>query len=177
MLNKRGGEKLLSIWWFFVIAIVGLGITAGVLIYHSSDVDVREIEADVLYEKIVNCIVEQGFLIDDILKEDFNVSDFFEECELNEEIFEDGSYFYFNIQIFNESYDLIKEIKGGDFSFEKDCRIQEEGEEKKIKARYYPRCIGKKDMVLYYEGSEIKEATLEILTASNQAGRKVSIIK
>ena len=177
MLNKKGGEKLLSIWWFFVIVIVGGGITAGVLIYHSTDVDIREIEAEILYEKILNCITEQGFLIEEVLKEDFNISDFFEECELNEEIFEEENVFYFNIQIFDESKNLTKEIKGGDFSFEKDCGIQEEDEEgKKIKAKHYPRCVREKETILYYEGNKIKKATFEILTASNQAGKKISLV-
>lgn len=178
MLNKKGGEKLLSVWWFFVLAIVGVGVSAGVLIYHSADVDIREIEAEILYEKILNCITEQGFLIEEALKEDFNVSDFFEECELNEEIFEEESIFYFNIQILDESENLIKEIRGGDFSFEKDCKIQEEDEEgKKIEAKYYPRCVREKETILYYEDNEIKEATLEILTASNQVGRKISLME
>lgn len=175
MLNKKGGEKLLSIWWFFVLAIVGVGISAGVLIYHSTDVDIREIEAENLYEKISNCVTEQGFLIDDILKEDFNI---FEECKLKEEIFWEGSVFYFNIQIFNESGNRIKQIREGDFSFERDCEIQEEDEEgKKIKAEYYPRCIRKKEMILYYKDSEIKEAIFEILTASNQVGGKISAVE
>ena len=174
MLNKKGGEKLLSIWWFFVLAIVGVGVSAGVLIYHSADVDIREIEAEVLYEKIFNCVVEQGFLISGLLEEDFDI---FKDCKLNEEIFEYGSYFYFNIQIFNESNNLIKEIKGGDFSFEKDCRIQEESEERdKIEARYYPRCVRKKEVVLYYQDGGIKDVSLEILTASNQNGRKISAV-
>ncbi len=177
MLNKKKGGKLISVFWLFVLAIVGVGIAAGVSIYHSAEVDIREIEAGNLYEKISNCIIEQGFLIDDVLKEDFNVSDFFEECKLNEEIFGEGSVFYFNVQILDKSENLIKEIRGGDFSFEGDCEIQEEDEEGgKVTAKYYPKCIRKKETILYYENNEIKEAKLEILTASNQVGKKIFAI-
>lgn len=180
MLNKKG-EKLLSIWWFFVIAVVGAGITAGVLIYYSASVDMRGAEAELLSEKIFDCVVEEGFLIEGLLEESFDV---FEECKLKEEVFEDGSFFYFHIRIFDEAGDLIKvfdesgdlvreEIKEGDVSFEDDCEIQEEDEEgKKVRAKYYPKCVRKKKIIWYYSNG-IKEGELEILTASNQVGGKI----
>jgi len=146
--NCKGGEKLLSIWWFFVLAIVGVGVSASVLIYHSAEADVREIETNILYERIINCVAEQGFLIEGLIGEDFDI---FNKCQLN------------------------KEIKEGDFSFEKDCEIQE-GEEG-VSAKYYPKCIRKKEIILYYVDNKIEEVELEILTASNQVGRKVSVIK
>ncbi len=170
MKNRKGGEKLLSIWWFFVLAIVGVGISASVFIYHSADVDVREIETNILYGKIVNCVIKQGFLIEELIEEDFDI---FRECQLNKESFGEGSYFYFNLKVFDNSSNLIKEIEEGDFSFEKDCEIQE-GEEGVI-AKYYPKCIRKKEIVLYYKNNKIEEVELEILTASNQVGRKVSV--
>ncbi len=174
MLNIKKRGKLLSIWWFFVIAFVVVGLTAGVLIYHSADIDIREIEAENLYKKISNCITEQGFLIEEVLKEDFDI---FEVCKLNEEIFGEGSVFYFSIQIFDESENLIKEIKGGDFSFERDCEVQEEDEEgEKVKAKYYPKCIREKETIWYYENNKIREASFEILTASNQLVKKISAI-
>jgi hypothetical protein len=170
--NFKGGEKLLSIFWFSVLAIVGIGITAAVLIYHSADVDVREMEINILYEKIINCVIEHGFLIEGLIEEDFDI---FNECQLNKETFGEGSYFYFNLKVFDSSSNLIKEIEEGDFSFEKDCEVQEG--EGGVSARYYPKCIRKKEIVLYYKNNKIEEAEIEILTASNQVGRKVSVIK
>ena len=64
--NKKGGEKLLSIWWVFIISFVALIIAIGVDMFYGSEVDVREIEADILYEKVIECVVEQGFLVEDI---------------------------------------------------------------------------------------------------------------
>ena len=170
MLNKKG-EKLLSIWWFFVIAVAATGITVGVLVYYSASIDMREAEAELLSEKIFDCVIEDGFLVGDILEEDFDV---FENCILKEEVFGEGSSFYFHIKIFDESGDLIREaIKGGVSSFEKDCGIQEEDEEgKKVKAKYYPKCVSKEEEIWYYKNG-IKKGELEILAASNQLGRKV----
>ncbi len=164
MKNKRGGEKLISIWWLIMLAIVGVGITAGVLIHSSANIDVRELEAGILSEKISDCIFENGFLIDEFLEEGF---DFFEKCRLSEEIFGEGSFYYFNVKVYDESDELINEIRGGDASFEKDCEIQEE-----VEARNYPKCFKKEENIFYYEGNEIEEGRIEILTASNQLGGK-----
>ena len=43
-MNKKGGEKLLSIWWFFVLMLIGGGIFIGVLIYYSVDININEIK-------------------------------------------------------------------------------------------------------------------------------------
>lgn len=174
MKNKKGEDEIISVWWFFMLVIVGGGISVGVLIYHSADIDVREVEAENLYQSILNCITEQGFLIEEALREDFNI---FESCKLNAEIFGEESFFYFRISFFDESGSKFREDISGGRNFEKDCGVQEEDEEgKKIKARYYPKCIIEKQTILYYEGNEIKEVTLEILTASNQAGKKISAL-
>ncbi len=171
-LNKKGGEKLLSIWWIFALAVIGAGVVLSVLAYHSVGIDIREVEANIIYEKIVSCVIKQGFLIDELTEKDFDV---FEKCQLNKEIFGEGSDFYFNIQIFNETDYLMKEVEGGDFSFEKDCEIQE-GEEG-VTAKYYPKCVREREVALYYKDNKIEEVTLEILAASNQAGRKVSVVR
>ena len=70
MLKDKKGEKLLSIWWFFVIAVVATGITVGVLIYYSASIDMREAEAELLSEKIFDCVVEEGFVVEEIFEED-----------------------------------------------------------------------------------------------------------
>ncbi len=165
MKNKKG-QKLISIWWLIMLAIVGVGITAGVLIYSSANVDVREVEAEILNEKISDCIFENGFLIEEFLEEGF---DFFEKCKLNEDVFGEGSAFYFSVKVYNELGELIKEAREGDASFERDCEIQ-----KVVRAKNYPKCVKKDEGISYYQGSEIEEGRIEILAASNQIGGKIS---
>ncbi len=153
-MNKRGGEKIMSVWWFFVLVIVGVGITSGVLLFYSADVNVKQTEADILYDKIAECIFENGFLIDEFLKNDFDI---FETCDLNKGII-DGGDFYFKI-----STDIRKDIVKGDKSFEV---LQDS------KGPHLPRFGGKTENIFYYQNNEIKEAEIEILTASNQIGKK-----
>ncbi|MAG79007.1 hypothetical protein CMI40_01380 [Candidatus Pacearchaeota archaeon] len=170
--DKRGGEKLFSIWWFFVLAIVGGAISIGVLMYYSADIDVREIEADILNKKIVDCIVDKGFLIEEIYKDNFDI---YEKCKLNKDLIE-GNNFYFKIQIFNELKEIISTINqpilGGNPSFERDCKFTE-----KVKAEHYLKCIAKKENILYYKNNKLKKGVIEIITASNQKGKEISITK
>ncbi len=168
--NKKAGEKLFSIWWFFVLAVVGVGIVAGVYIFYSADVDVREAEAGILYEKIADCIIEQGFLTDKFLydKENFDI---YKGCDLNKKIIE-GDY-YIKIQAFDESNNEFISIIKGNPSFSKDCDIILSND--KLKAEKYPKCIRKAEGVLYYDNNEIKKAKIEILTASNQQGETSAV--
>lgn len=167
--NKRGAEKILSIWWFFVLAIVGLGIVAGVFIFYSADVDVREIESTSLYDNIVDCIAEQGFLSDGLLKEDFDI---FKECRLNKNILNNG-YFYIKIKFLDNAKSSIREdIVIGNNAFKKDCEISLS---KDVKAEKFPKCVNGSEDFLYYKDNQIKTATLNILTVSNQKGIEVSI--
>ena len=91
MWNKKGGEKLLSVWWIFVLVVIGGAIIIGVLIYYNADINIKEFEADVLAERIVRCLVNNGYLSQDFLEKEFNI---FEECSLKKEIFENPSNFY-----------------------------------------------------------------------------------
>lgn len=161
-MNKLG-EKLLSVWWFFVLGVIGGGIVIGVLIYSSADVSVKEVEADILYERIIDCIVDNGYLNEIVLKNDFDI---FETCNLNKSVFGRGSNFYFNISGNMEEENIINISEGA--SFENECQISIDEE---TKAKHFPQCSKHKINVLH-EGKNIE---LIILTASNQNGRKITI--
>lgn len=167
--NKKGGEKLLSIWWFLILIIVGAGIALSVTMFYSTDVDVRKIESEILYEKVFGCIVKQNFLISELFEKETEF-DIFDECELNKIVFKEEENFYFRIRFLDDKGDKLREdIKAGQFSFEKDCDLKEN-----TKAENYPECTEKAEMVFYYD-NEIKKVNLSILTASNQEGNRISI--
>ncbi len=105
--NKNGEEKFLSIWWFFVLAIVGVGIAAGVYIFYSSDIDIRTAEAETLSTRISDCIVKQGVITSDVLKSDFDI---YEKCDLNKNLFKET--FYFNVTIFGGGQEIISSDTG-----------------------------------------------------------------
>ena len=59
---KKAGERVLSIYLFVVYIIVSVGIVSGVLIFYGQPLDVRELEAGILTDKVIDCLVEQGKL-------------------------------------------------------------------------------------------------------------------
>jgi len=62
-MNKKGeGEKVLAVWWILVIVIITIGIVSGVLSVFGRPIDIREAEADILRDKVVDCLVEDGKL-------------------------------------------------------------------------------------------------------------------
>lgn len=168
--NKKGGEKIFSIWWMLVLMIFGIGIVSGVLIFYSADTDVRGLEAKILYERIADCLIDNGYLKDNLLNSDF---DFYKECRLSKEILNSNN-FYFKIRIFNENKELLKNISGESTNYEKDCEIVLRDE--KLEAKKFPRCIKETENVLYYssEGgkNQVKRAIIEVLTSSNQEGER-----
>ena len=167
--NKIGGEKLLSIWWLFIITMVGIGIVFGVSMFYSAEVDVRKVEAEILMDRILDCLFEQGVLISNLLESDFDI---FQECKLNKKVIE--SNFYIKISVLDESQNVIKEISEGVSSFEVECKLLEEG---KTEGKSFPECVSKERGIIYEQENEIKKARLEILTASNQVGEKISYLK
>ena len=153
--GKKGGEKLLSIWWFLVLGIVGAGIVVGVLIFYSADVNVKQTEAEFLYNNIVECLTEEGFLIEGI-----NENNIYEKCKLSRQIIEEEG-FYFKID-FSETN--MQDIVKGDQSLEELCGL---------KGKHMPKCADKKESFFYYDKNEIKKIEVRVFTASNQEGKKI----
>jgi len=161
-INKAAAEKLLSIWWFFVIALIGVGIVAGVLIFYSADIDARAIEADILSNRILFCIANHGFLNEQIIS-----SYIYNSCGLKKSFFENNGFLYFRIEVKdgnNVLFDFSSDLK----NFENDCKISKGMEE----AKYYPRCAEKVEKVNYFDGSigAIKQVEIRVLAGSNQFG-------
>ncbi|MBS3091339.1 hypothetical protein J4217_02735 [Candidatus Pacearchaeota archaeon] len=166
-MNKRGGEKLLAIWWFFVLIVIGVGIVAGVLIFYNANVDARTLEAQVLSERIFSCIVKDNFFDKEVMN---NFDAIYKKCGLNDKLFTGDGVFYFKISLYdgdNLFYEKSSDLK----SFETDCAIASEMK----KADYFPRCVKSSENVLFYDNNELKSLRLEVLAGSNQFGRRVSL--
>lgn len=174
--DKRGeDERVFSLWWFFILTIIGVGIVVSVLLFYSADEDVRGLESELLYQRTFDCIIDNGFLIQGISNKNF---DLIKTCNLNEKIINVDKLYYINIGIFDKNGNLLREdgknIEEGNKEFLMQCQIQEPNENGKIvEAKHYAKCF-KKTIYINYNGGKIKKAKLEILTASNNLGRKIS---
>lgn len=74
--NKKA-EKYLSVYWFAVLCIVAVGIAMIVAIFYGKPLDVRQIESQIIVNKIADCI---SFSDTEVLREDINNENFFEKC-------------------------------------------------------------------------------------------------
>jgi hypothetical protein len=70
--NKKADERLLSVYLFIIYAIVSIGFVSGVLLFHGAGLDIRVAEAGVLSDKIIDCLVKGGVLINPVLNESLN---------------------------------------------------------------------------------------------------------
>ncbi len=163
MKNKRGA-KLVSIWWFFILGVVGLVIVGSVLVFYSKEINVNGAESEAMYNNLADCMTSMGYLNEKVLVSEFDV---FSECRLSKEAFVSGNFF-FNISI-NDGEKVIKEISEGTHGFEKDCDVASG-----VQVKNFPTCTEKEEKIFYYEEKEIKTVILSILTASNQKGRRLN---
>lgn len=103
-------------------------------------------------DKEGNPITEQDYYVDEVIERYNEIKELAADYLENKEGSTTGK--------------LIKEIKTGVVSFEKECAILK----KKVKNKNFPACKEKLERVLYYENGKLKEAFMEILTASNEKG-------
>jgi len=163
--NKKAGiEKYFSLTDFLMYLMVILGILIFISFFAASGVDLREKEAHLLNDKIHDCLVEQGYLNEDFMKDSFNI---YKSCSLNKRNFDEDK-FYFRVY-FSDGLNKSKIIESS-IPHLTECRIQQEdsGEkESSSKAEKWLKCFESKDIVFYYDNGEIKRGNLEILTGSN----------
>lgn len=157
-MNKIGEERIFSIWWFVAIVAISAVIVLSVSGFYSKDIDSKKLEAKILYERIVECITDNGFLRSDFSK-DF---DLYKECNLKKEILSEEGLFYFSIKlgdslIFNE----------GDNSLSKDCDVSTSN----IKTKYFPGCINRKEDILILKEGKINSEILQVVVVSNQESK------
>lgn len=167
LLRNKKAEKLLSIWWFLVIIVVFGAIVAGVYLFFSTDIDIREAESAILSDRISNCLASNGYLEEEFLEEDF---DLFEYCGLDENVL-DSSKFFVKVEIFNETGNEIKKFESGAKALEADCKIWLDPE---IEAKEYPRCVEKEFGIIYLSEKNKETGKIKIMAVSNQKGRRTN---
>ena len=150
--------KLLSVWWIFVLGVIAGGLVIGVSIYYSSDININLVHADILKNRISNCLIQDGKIVYNLEKYDF-----FKECKISKKVLDNGEFFI-KILIYDDK--IIYEKNYGNSAHEKDCKIIE-----KISSKSALRCISKKE-IAGYNG---KDVVVELIYGINQEGEKISV--
>ena len=98
--NKRGAEKIISVYWFAILFIVAGTIAYSVSIFYGNPYDVREIESNIMINKIADsdCLSKNGKLKEEVLSEDFK-ENFLEKCHLN--FGNEKEEYYLEVEFYN----------------------------------------------------------------------------
>jgi hypothetical protein len=153
-MNKKGEERIFTLWWFVAILAVSAVIVLSVLGFYSKDIDTKKVEAEILYERLAECVVANGYVASDFRK-DFDV---YKKCSLSEEVFSEGGILFFSISI-----DGLKILEEGDKSLESDCSVK-----KNVEAMRFPGCVNRSEDVLIIKDKKVAQAVLNIVAISNQ---------
>jgi len=138
-MNKRGTDKILSVYWFFILVLVAGGVFAMVYIFYSAPYDVREIESYLLANKIADCISRGGRINPDFFnkgvfnsgleenlldkcKITFNVEEGYGETETHQYFFEIEFYRLNALSVPNFS------LSEGNINWKTDCFIKKKNE-------------------------------------------------
>ncbi len=139
-MNSRGTDKIISIYWFAILFLVAAACVYLVYSFYGKPYDIREIEANFLINKIVDCISDNG-----ILKlETLDSSSFLENCHLTFEVEDfsgwNGDQIY--AEIFLCEFDIsqgqgpcISKLNLGNQNIKSDCNLNSGGN--------YPFCLNR----------------------------------
>ncbi len=179
--NKIGGDKVISVYWFAIIVIVAGGVIAMVYTFYSSPYDVRELEGEVLANKVADCVSFQGKLNEELfdIEGNFNLKfseDFFEVCGLNFETenengWEESEQFFVEGVFYDLDENEIFGFSKGNLNLKADCFIPDK---KRKDYEKLSKCVEKR---IYSVGiSEGEEQYLiKILVGVDKAEKNVKI--
>jgi hypothetical protein len=107
-MNKKGA-KYLSVYWFAILILVAGGIVAMVFVFYGKPYDVRNVEAEIMVNKVADCLLVNGKLDSEI-----NNLNILEKCNFN---LRDQNEFYFEVESLG--------IKQGYFNLKENCNSVE----------------------------------------------------
>ncbi len=164
MRNKRGVEQVIAVYWFAILIIVAVGISAMVFTFYKHPYDVREVEANILMNKIADCISQHGVINEQIInkmgdfQQDFDMEKL---CNIN---FNSPDYdkegheqYYVLINFYDMSNNLKFQKSGGNDNLKTNCIGQEETKDETT----LPKCLTGN---LFAIDLKNKQYSIEILT-------------
>lgn len=134
-MNKKGTDKILSIYWFAILFIVAGGIFAMVYSFYHHPYDVREIEANLMVNHVADCLSSGGMLKSEIILDSVFEDNFMEICALNFEVEEgelqDEIQYYLEVN-FYESENNFFSLSKGNLNLVSSCGLQEDNGEERL---------------------------------------------
>jgi len=103
--NKKGAEKLISIYWFAILILVAGTIVYMVSVFYGNPYDVREIEVNIMANKVADCLSENGKLNENLFNEQGFNEEFgiLGECHFNFNTNNNEGQYYIEIEFYDFS--------------------------------------------------------------------------
>jgi hypothetical protein len=146
MSQEIGGaesEAFIIFWRLLLMTAVVVFILFTVGVTFSAKQDIRDAEAAMVSDKIMNCISEKG-----IIKSDFNLDNCIKE----------GGY-YINASLISFDSGFSREVIKGNSLVEVNCKLIENGAEMK----QYPSCLKQVYYVLIDNAGKTEKGKLELM--------------
>ena len=126
-MNRKGAEKILSIYWFLILTVVAGGIFAMVYAFYNHPYDVRELEADIMISKMADCISEGGKIKENRLNDENFKNTFLNECGFN---FDGGETMQYYLEVdfytLNNKDESLFSLAEGNENWIADCELEKE---------------------------------------------------
>lgn len=157
--NKKAAEKILSIYWFIILIITVVGIYGMVMLYYGHPYDIRQLEADLLTNKVANCISNKGLVEPEVFnKPSLELSkgfqeDFLDKCNItfsvepHKDWKEVQYYIEINFYLYTDSQSNpqpLGSISKGEKTLKEYCESTQKRDYKRL-----PKCINKRFLTLY----------------------------
>ena len=150
-MNKRGADKIISVYWFAILFIVAAAIVYMAAIFYGEPYDSRELEANALTNHIADCLSEAGYLKENILGNEAFRNNFLETCNLNFNVEAvhgwNNDQFYIEVRAldFNNRERNVFEINEGNLNLKEFCEIEDKN---------FPFCLERKFYVIDKENNQ-----------------------
>ncbi|MEM0465436.1 MAG: hypothetical protein QXW97_01895 [Candidatus Pacearchaeota archaeon] len=154
---KNASSKILSFWLIIILFLIAFVISIGVLAFYSSDIDVRQLEANSMNDKIIMSLSTGGYINNEVFNKDSKITQI---VEISDFVIRDSKDFYFNVTIYNSNYRELRSFVLGNPDFEFQCRL---------KGKKYAKCRDSEFILLNRTNPEEK-FIIKVLTGSNQKG-------
>jgi hypothetical protein len=173
IINNKRADKMISVYWFAIVAIVSVGVFAMVYIYYGTPYDVRDIESNLMIDQLADCVSYAGKINTNIIsgsKFNENTENFLKDCHLilTSGEWDEVQYYaeisFYKLENLNNSVFSIKE---GNNKWLANCAIQETNEKERL-----AKCNQKK---FYSIDDSNNQYIIQILTAVRKSEKNVKI--
>jgi hypothetical protein len=174
--NKRGTDKMLSVYWFLILFISAAAIVYMVAVFYGHPYDVRELEANILANKIADCVSRGGELVPELFDNDSwadlygGKNNFWDYCGItlaveDPQVWKDPQY-YAEARIYNMNEVEVFGRMTGNLNLLSSCELQQDEEHERL-----AKCVEKR----FYSVGQGEQYLIKVLSVVRKTEKNVRV--